>query len=301
MAFLPSGSVPYQQYVDDKNAYSIVDILKKEDYACVSMHPYYSTGWSRDTVYPKFGFDEMYFLDDFDQSSLMRNYVPDAVMYDKIIERYESGEENENLFIMGITMQNHGGYRDYFENFQNDVYGINIRYPDVNQYLSLAHQSDLALEKLITYFSSVEKPVVICFFGDHQPSLNTSFYRRLNGKGISGLSISELQEFYQTPYFIWSNFPYEGENVKLTSLNYLSAMLLERAGIDLPPYQKFLSELMQTVPAMNERAYFSKSAGRYVHYGKGSKEEEFWIENYRVLQYNGLFDEKNQSEVFFGD
>ena len=52
---------------------------------------------------------------------------------------------------------------------------------------------------------------------------------------------------------------------------------------------------------MNERAYFSKSAGRYVHYGKGSKEEEFWIENYRVLQYNGLFDEKNQSEVFFGD
>ena len=78
-------------------------------------------------------------------------------------------------------------------------------------------------------------------------------------------------------------------------------MLLERAGIDLPPYQKFLSELMQTVPAMNERAYFSKSAGRYVHYGKGSKEEEFWIENYRVLQYNGLFDEKNQSEVFFGD
>lgn len=299
MAFLPSGSVPYQQYVNDKNAYSIVDILKKEDYNCVSMHPYYSTGWSRDKVYPKLGFDEMYFLDDFDQTRLMRKYVTDAELYDKMIARYEAGKGKENLFMMGITMQNHGGYRDSYDNFQNDTYGINIRYPDVNQYLSLIHQSDLALKDLITYFSKEEEPVVLCFFGDHQPSLNTAFYRRLNGKGISGLSIGELEEFYQVPYFIWSNYAFEGENTEYTSLNFLSAMLLERAGLSLPPYQKFLSDLMQVVPQMNARAYFSKSKGKYVHYGDGSKEEEFWIEKYKILQYNGLFDTKHQSSVFF--
>ncbi len=51
---------------------------------------------------------------------------------------------------------------------------------------------------------------------------------------------------------------------------------------------------------MNARAYYSKSLRRYVHYGEGSAEDEFWIEKYRNLQYNGLFDDKKRSSVFFG-
>ena len=300
MAYLPSGSVPYQQYVEEKNAYSLVDILKKQEYTCVAMHPYYSTGWSRDSVYPKLGFDEMYFLDDFDQSAPMRKYVSDAAMFAKVIERYEAGKGEENLFLMGITMQNHGGYRDFYENFKTDVYGTDIRYPDVNQYLSLIHQTDLALEKLISYFSEEKEPVVICFFGDHQPSLNSMFYQRMNGKGLSGLTLSELQALYTVPFFIWTNYESESAVMERTSLNFLSGLLLERAELTLPPYQRFLSDLREVVPAMNARAYYSKSLRRYVHYGEGSAEDEFWIEKYRNLQYNGLFDDKKRSSVFFG-
>lgn len=300
MAYLPEGSVVYQQYVEDENAYSIVDTLKNQDYTCVAMHPYYESGWSRDTVYPKFGFDEMYFLDAFDQSSLMRRYVSDAEMYSKIIERYEAGDDDENLFVMGITMQNHGGYRDFYENFKTDIYGKNIRYPDVNQYLSLVHQSDLAIEKLISYFSKVEDPVVICFFGDHQPSLNSAFYKKINGKGLSGLTLEELEALYTVPFFIWSNYSSESKTVRRTSINFLSTMLLERAGIPLPPYHQFLSDLMEVVPAMNARAYYSKDLKKYVHYGEGSIKEEVWIEKYQNLQYNGLFDKKKKSKLFFG-
>lgn len=300
MAFLPSGSVAYQQYVEEENAYSLVDTLKKENYDCVAMHPYYATGWSRNTVYPELGFDEMYFLEDFDQSRLMREYVTDEALYDKMIERYERGAGDKNLFIMGITMQNHGGYRDYYDNFRSDVYAANALYPDVSQYLSLARQSDLALQKLVEYFSNEDKPVVICFFGDHQPSLNTAFYRKLNGKGISGLSISELEAFYQVPFFIWTNYESESETKEHASLNFLSTMLLKKAGIALPPYNRFLSDLMEEVPAMNARAYYSKRTGRYVHYGKGKAEEELWIEKYRILQYNGLFDDRERSGIFFG-
>lgn len=300
MAYLPSGSVPYQQYLKEQNAYSLVDTLKREDYTCVAMHPYYATGWSRDTVYPRFGFDEMYFLDDFDQSSLMRKYVSDKTMYDKIIERYEAGRGQENLFLMGITMQNHGGYVDEYENFENDVYGINIRFSDVNQYLSLAHQSDLAVRDLVNYFAGVEEPVILCFFGDHQPSLNSTFYQRLNGKGMSGLSLDELEEFFTVPFFIWTNYESESRTIERTSLNFLSTLLLQQAGIALPPYQQFLADLMEHVPAMNARAYYSPANGKYVHYGRGAIEEEGWIERYRILQYNGLFDSKNRSKLFFG-
>ena len=300
MAFLPEGSVPYQQYLKEQNAYSLVDTLKQEDYTCVAMHPYYATGWSRNTVYPQLGFDEMYFLDDFDQSSLMRKYISDQTMYDKIIERYEAGKGQENLFLMGITMQNHGGYTDIYDNFEHDVYGTNIHFTDVNQYLSLAHQSDLAIQNLVSYFSEVEEPVILCFFGDHQPSLNSMFYQRLNGKGMSGLTLDELEEFFEVPFFIWTNYESESRHIERTSLNFLSTMLLQQAGIALPPYRQFLAELMEHVPAMNARAYYSPVKETYVHYGKGAIEEEGWIERYRILQYNGLFDDKNRSDLFFG-
>lgn len=299
MAWLPSGSVAYQQYLEEENAYSIVDTLKNEDYTCVAMHPYYASGWSRDTVYPQMGFDETYFLEDFDQSNLMRKYVSDSVMFDKVIERYEEGKGREKLFLLGVTMQNHGGYTDFYENFTTDTYGTNMGYPDVNQYLSLARQTDLAVEKLVTYFSKADEPVVICFFGDHQPSLNTSFYRKLNGKGLSGLTIDELEELFEVPFFIWTNYESESRTVERTSLNYLSTMLLEQAGIALPAYNQFLADLMEVVPAMNARAYYSEDTGRYVHYGDGSAEEEIWLEKYQILQYNGLFDDKNRSQVFF--
>lgn len=300
MAFLPSGSVPYQQYIKKDNAYSIVDALKKENYTCVAMHPYYATGWSRDAVYPKMGFDEMYFLDSFDQSLPMRRYVSDATMYRKIIERYEAGKGQENLFLMGITMQNHGGYTELYDTFAHDTYCINARFTDVNQYLSLVRQSDMAIEDLIGYFSNVTDPVAICFFGDHQPSLNSTFYRRLNGKGMSGLSLDELQEFFEVPFFIWTNYESESRTVERSSLNFLATLLLQQAQIALPPYQQFLADMMERVPAMNARAYYSVSEEKYVHYGKGAADEEEWIEKYRILQYNGLFDGKNRSETFFG-
>lgn len=298
-AWLPEGSVAYQQYFDEENAYSLVGALKKEEYTCVAMHPYYETGWSRNTVYPKMGFDEMYFLEDFDQSHLIREYVPDTVMFDRIIERYEAGKGQENLFLMGITMQNHGGYKERYENFPIDVWGTNMGYADVNQYLSLIHQTDMAVEKLITYFAQVDEPVVICFFGDHQPSLNTTFYRRLNGKGMSGLTTDELQEFFAVPFFIWTNYDSESAYVERTGLNFLSTLLLERAGIDLPPYHQFLADLMEVIPAMNARAFYSREKGRFVHYGDGSREENVWLEKYRILQYNGLFDDKNRNTLFF--
>ena len=170
----------------------------------------------------------------------------------------------------------------------------------MNQYLTLAHQTDLAVEKLVAYFEKAQRPVVICFFGDHQPSLNSRFYRLLNGKGLSGLTLAELEELYEVPFFIWTNFPSESRHVEHTSLNFLSTMLLEQAGIPLPPYHQFLSDLMEEIPAMNGRAYYSQSAGRYYHYEDAFGEDKVWLEKYQILQYNGLFQKKEKSDLFFG-
>ena len=298
MAFLPGGSVVYQQYITDQPT-SLVSNLKNEGYTCVAMHPYYDTGWSRNTVYPNLGFDEMYFLDDFDQTELMREYVTDQELYESIIERYESRSANEDLFIMSISMQNHGGYTEKYANFQEEVRMLGLNYPDVNQYLSLVHESDKALEYLITYFQNVDEPVEIVFFGDHQPSLSSSFYPYLNGKGLSGLTTDELQALYTVPFFIWTNYETSEETVDITSLNFLSSLALERSGLPLLAYNRFLLDLMEEIPAINSRGYYSKSAGRFVHLEDAQGKESEWMKQYEMLQYNNMFDKRGQSELFF--
>ena len=298
MAFLPAGSVVYQQYISDTPT-SIVSNLKDDGYTCVAMHPYYATGWSRNQVYPKIGYDEMHFIDDFDQTKILREYITDQELYDKIIERYESRGANEKLYLMGITMQNHGGYGEPYDNFYEGCYKIGRSYTDANQYLSLVHESDKAVKNLIEYFSKVDDPVEIVFFGDHQPSLNSNFYPLLNGKGMSGLTEDELEALYTVPFFIWTNYDTPEETVDITSLNFLSTMTLERAGIELPAYNKFLADMMETVPAVNSRGYYSKEKQCYQHIDDATGEEAEWIKNYHMLQYNSMFDKKGRSNLFF--
>ena len=298
MAFLPVGSVVYQQYISDTPT-SIVSNLKDVGNTCVAMHPYYATGWSRNQVYPKIGYDEMHFIDDFDQTKILREYITDQELYDKIIERYESRGANEKLYLMGITMQNHGGYGEPYDNFDEECYKVGRSYTDANQYLSLVHESDKAVQNLIEYFSKVDDPVEIVFFGDHQPSLNSNFYPLLNGKGMSGLTEDELEALYTVPFFIWTNYDTPEETVDITSLNYLSTMTLERAGIELPAYNKFLADMMETVPAINSRGYYSKEKGCYQHIDDATGEEAAWIKRYHMLQYNSMFDKKGRSNLFF--
>ena len=298
MAFLPAGSVVYQQYISDTPT-SIVSNLKDDGYTCVAMHPYYATGWSRNQVYPKIGYDEMHFIDDFNQTKILREYITDQELYDKIIERYESRGANEKLYLMGITMQNHGGYGEPYDNFYEGCYKIGRSYTDANQYLSLVHESDKAVKNLIDYFSKVDDPVEIVFFGDHQQSLNSNFYPLLNGKGMSGLTEDELEALYTVPFFIWTNYDTPEETVDITSLNFLSTMTLERAGIELPAYNKFLADMMETVPAVNSRGYYSKEKQCYQHIDDATGEEAEWIKNYHMLQYNSMFDKKGRSNLFF--
>ena len=82
-------------------------------------------------------------------------------------------------------------------------------------------------------------------------------------------------------------------------MNYLSTLALERAGIALPAYNQFLADMMEAVPAINSRGYYSLTKGGYKHIEDADGEEAEWIKKYQILQYNNMFDRKGQSDVFF--
>ncbi|MBY0431818.1 MAG: LTA synthase family protein, partial [Rhodospirillales bacterium] len=56
-AFLPYGSIPYQQYIRHKMP-TLATFFRSQGYAARAIHPYQSWFWNRGEVYKEFGFEE---------------------------------------------------------------------------------------------------------------------------------------------------------------------------------------------------------------------------------------------------
>ena len=293
MAFLPQGSVAYQQYLKNDEA-SLPAYLKTLGYSTVAIHPYYADGWERDTVYPMLGFDEFLSKDDFKGAKKIRKYISDEACFDRIIELYENKEEGEPLFIFNVTMQNHSGYDEVFANFTPDIEVDGINSKVLNQYLSLMKKTDEAFEELIAYFSEQEEDTMIVFFGDHQPTTYVSnFIVRSNGLQPDSLSLEENLLKYKTPYIIWSNFEMSGTTTGgETSANYLAIDVLENCGLPLTQYQNYLKELREDYPIISAQQIRDAQGNLCTDEGSEEKQEKDAeaVLPYQSLQYYLLFD-----------
>lgn len=299
MANLPSGSVPYQQYIN-ADFCSLARILETYGYENMATHPYQASGWNRTKVYPYFGFREMTFVESYPQENLIREFVSDREMYEYVLQAIaDSGDEP--LFLFGITMQNHGDYVYSGDNYAQTVFleGYEGEYPMAEQYLTLLHESDKAVEYLLTELEKYPEDTVVLFFGDHFPQVEGDFFREVHGGGFEGLSQQMLQ--YTVPFFIWANYDIPEQTVDCTSLNYLGRYLLEAAGLELQAFYQFLKEMEGVVPAVNAMGYYSPSRRRYLTCAEAEGEEAVWLNRYAILQYNAMFDGNGRSRRFFGE
>lgn len=270
MAFLPTGSIPYQQYIK-QDIPSLASYLSGLGYQTYAQHPYLASGWNRDKVYEWMGFDNMTFIDGYSSRKLIRNYISDESSFEQIKRTFEEKEDGKPAFIFNVTMQNHGGYSDTYSDFVNSVRTIDHKSNDLDQYLTLLSISDSEVEKLIAYFSNVDEDTVVVFFGDHQP----------NDFVTSPIAKTTENDYnrYQVPYFIWANYDIdEAVNVN-TSANYLAANVLKVAGVPTDEYQNFLLQLETEFPIVSAvRTESTEDA------------DEELLEKYKKLQYYMLFD-----------
>ena len=281
MSFLPSGSIPYQQYIT-KDTPSLASYLASLGYETYAQHQYYASGWNREKVYPLLGFEHLNFIDDYANKTYVRKYVSDDADMQHIIDTYENKEDGKPAFIFNVTMQNHGGYTDAFSDLSEDVHATNYNSEVLDRYLSLIRLTDQSLEKLVDYFSNVDEKTVIVFFGDHQPS-DTVAAQVQDSMLLPGESVpdEQLRKRYQVPYLVWANYDIDGATQQNTSLNYLSAEVLKAAGVPTDAYQNFLLDLQKSYPVMS-------AAGRT----DASDADENMLNTYKKLQYYNLFETK---------
>ena len=286
MAFLPSGSIPYQQYILDDSP-SLASLLKEEGYRTLAFHPGERTSWQRNQAYPRLGFDAFKCGEDMDvEQTFEHGYVSDRSDFEQIIWEFEHKEAGEPLFLFNVTIQSHGSYtvEDYPAQVQlTDEPG---KYPMAEQYLTLVNKTDEAFAMLVDYFSQQEEPTILLMFGDHQPSVEQEFLDKAYGVAQADMTMEQYMDKYRTPFVIWANYPLE-EGPEETSLNFLGQYLLRYAGIEPDPYGQFLWSFQQTIPALTFVGYTDGLGNAYSHL-----EDTVYtgkIEDYQRLQYVRLF------------
>lgn len=292
MAFLPAGSVPYQQHVK-----SVLPALPSQlsalGYQTLSMHPYYATGWNRNTVYRDLGFDHSLWLPDFKGAERLRSYVSDRATYQRIRTEFEK-KGDAPLFAFDVTMQNHGGYSDHYSDLELRV---QVEDPAVvrqreSVYLSLVRESDDAFRELLDYFTQVSEPTVVLMFGDHQPHMADGFLEKLYGKKTGELTDEERARRYVTPFVLWANYDIAEQRDMRISANYLASLLADVTGMQKTAYQRYLSSLWHELPVITANFCIDSNG---VFYGSDAMRELSPLLNgYEAIQYNALFGEEER-------
>ena len=303
LAFLPEATVAYQLYFDEKTPASIDEFVSL-GYETTAFHPYEASGWNRPMVYEYMNFDQQLYEDDVTKKGRVRKYISDISDYHEIFRLTD--ECQDDMFVFNVTMQNHSGYSEDWPNLDEENYAAG-RYAgkkytdDLNQYLSLTKESDVAIKELIEHYSNVDEDTLIVFFGDHHPPLSNDFYEDIHGKAMDERSMEEVMLHHKTPFFIWANYDIPEEEGLEMSLNFLMNKTFETAGIPLTEYQLFLNEVKKEIPVINRVGYITKD-GEYIEkheINKLTPKQRELVKMYEYLQYNNIFDNENMPSNFF--
>ena len=303
MALLPANCIAYQFYIHP-GTYGLTSTLKDQGYRAVASHPYPKENWNRDESYRNMGFDQFLGIEDFEDSGQLRNYVSDQADYEKLIQLVEAKEDpTERLFLFNVTMQNHGGYESVYGNFDQEIWltgDLEGKYPMTDQYLSLMKASDDALAYLIGYFEQSSEPTMIVMFGDHQPSVEDEFYDEIAGLPSDQVPDPQRLMWYETPFIIWTNYETEPEDKGRMGAVYLASEVLERAGLSMAPFNRFMLKMEEELPVIHPLGCYDREGNYYAWDQVDGAESPYrqLISDYQCLVYNHCFDAKTYGQMF---
>lgn len=299
---LGGGEYPYMLY-DFDGASNLAAHLASLGYTASAIHPAEASNWRREAVYGQLGFERFDDIDWFKaqpdyEEALFRRLVSDRRTYERALELIDEAEGPQ--FVFDVTIQNHGGYETQLIDEADRVeLGSDAIPPEergeIEEFISCIRASEADLAWLIDELEQREAPIVLCFFGDHQPGFTDQLFERTYGTSIDGVPLAQVQQRFSTPYFIWGNSSARAlglarptsDSVQPASLNYLGAMLLDAAGLPHSDHTAFLATLRDAVPAINMNGYLTADGEWHWFDQDAGVNDELW--QYSVVQFRDLF------------
>ncbi len=278
------------------NCNSIARYLGDLGYSSVAYHPCPMQNYNRVSAYPALGFEKSYFSDseDIEYPEIQNVHIgtSDMTCFEVVEMLYEQRDPSRPALIYNLTFQNHGGYQIADvnggwwatdpERWVTITSGFDNVRSEAEEYLTCLTYTDEAVEQLITYFSQVDEPTVICMVGDHSPYFNET----VPGYGWDN-SMEEQMYRRGTPFFIWANYPIEEKDVGYIGMPQLVPLLLETADIELSPYYQSLLELEEDVPLLASH-FYQTSDGEFHSYSDTDLTEIPSLRRYLYFEYNNV-------------
>lgn len=261
LAFIGPENQPYITH-DLSGIDCLPRALARQGYETIAIHPQPKGNWNRENVYNSMGFDEFLDIESFSSDApILHNGITDEETYRKVLDVLNNGDTPQ--FIFDITMQNHGGYATWDlpeeERLDYDLSWLpkNVAV-ETSEYLSLINISDRQLEWFIEELRHVDRPVVLVFFGDHQPWMGNP----INAAARPWMDPGDPSFFmraYRTPYLIWANYDVAGNaqvsEQKNLGLYALQSLLFDAIGAPLNTRQMAVLGISQAIPILNGFAY----------------------------------------------
>lgn len=324
----PNRSYSYNGVNQDMN--TVLRSFQRAGYFTRGFHPGYGWFYKRQSVYPRLGFEESFFLDSIEEPIIKGEYLDEDYTYDIFIERLDESVKSrrEPVLDFMVTIQNHG---PYFKDKYEEDFEIPTNKPiskEMSECLACYFQGiadmDRNLKRIHDYMKKSEEPFILVYWGDHLPGLLDSVdrYSELDYK-ISNESFEEEIKYFSTPFVIWANdaakansdyekiakeiansvkTPEELKHIKvidsyesLMSSHYLGGALLEILGMDkIDPYYSFLNEIRGKFPVLSRYfIYDGKAAYKKLEY-RGELLEE--LEKYYRWQYYRITNKFNSKK-----
>ncbi|TPN28805.1 LTA synthase family protein [Mesorhizobium sp. B2-3-3] len=301
-AFLPAGSIPYQQYVRTPTP-SMATFLKSEGYRARAIHPGTNWFWNRGAVYADFGFNDFKSEETLPPMEKHGPLASDAAMTDEIIR--EADASDDPVFFFAVSLQNHGPYEP--NRYNNPTHSVQA---PISQWardslLSYAEGSadaDRGLYRLIEWAKKRERPTILAFFGDHLPPLGPVYvetgFLKDNVAPRKEPTPEAALEHHETPLVVWSNRSGPIKDLGTVSPAFLPYHILTAAGVTHPYYTGFLGEIRERYRVV-DRNLLLTPAGQATPDWSRQKEIDPAIRDFQLIQYDMMFGKRHAAPDFF--
>lgn len=263
--YLPSGCVPWQYVESGMETY--LDTYKQLGYTAIAVHPYNSSFYSRKTVYPRIGFDELHFEDDIYRLkeeinvTISGKQISDDT-FCSAIEYYLDGHTDTPVFLFGISMENHQPYPDKFSSFtvtaENPAFDDSVANA-VRNFTQGVYEADQCLGRLAEYIDQRDRDTVLIWYGDHLPTLGAGFGAYVQSGWVGTFGPEDYEKIYSTPFLVYANFDltdnpvlHRGTDNDISSYHLLNGAA-QLIGAPRTAYMDFLSDYYAARPYYSVR------------------------------------------------
>lgn len=278
--FDSSLSIPYTLLVP--NLEQVPNITNRFKHR-IAIHSYNANLYRRKEVFEKFGFD--LFIHEGGNSDLTYKetidggaYISDESAYQEVLDIVKDENLTGDTFILLTTMQNHGPYNP--NQYETEIEVLNDiaenEKEKIETYVQGIHYTDIATQQFIEQINEINKPITIVFFGDHIPSDVFDSFSKDNENDLN---------FYETEYFIYSNFETETYQYPMVSPYTISSIVLEQLNVDITPFYALIQELKDTVPVIRWGEYYFEEQQTEIYWDIPEDIQEI-VDDYRMILYD---------------